>query len=103
MRGAAASGEKPGRRRYTGWLSKRLPSVRPPSFISPLVSTTERRISLALLAIAVGFNLYILSPEVLVSAPTINDNTLHQIVLRQTEEALSRGWDPTDFWLRPVA
>ncbi len=57
----------------------------------------------ALLAAAVGFNLWVLAPEVTVQAPPLNDYVLHGLNLAQTVSALEGGGNPTDFWSPTIA
>ncbi len=55
--------------------------------------------AILLLVGAIAFNAITLWPEVAVSAPVLNDDTLHLALVRGTVEALAGGQDPTDFWV----
>ncbi len=54
------------------------------------------------LALAVGFNLQQLAPEVAIRIPRLNDDVLHLLALRRTVESLLAAQDPTDAWLPSI-
>lgn len=55
-----------------------------------------------LLLLALAFNLYFLWPEVIQTAPRLNDAVLHGQALQGTAAALAQGRSPTDFWLSTI-
>ncbi len=101
MPGEQRSHRTKGTARTAAWRDSRRVQTLTSAF--KRITNNEGALSLVLLLAALAFNLYYLRSEVTIQAPKINDGILHLIVLRQTGEALSHGWDPTDFWLKPVA
>lgn len=57
---------------------------------------------LAVLAIALAFNLYCLFPEATIRAAPPNDGMMHQLVLGRTVDAMASGQDATDPWIAAV-
>lgn len=52
---------------------------------------------------AVLFNLYVLQPDLVSSAPHNNDDIFHLTNLRHASDALASGADPTDVWVPEIA
>jgi hypothetical protein len=59
----------------------------------------DRFIAYLLLALAVGFNVAQIYPEVAIKVPAWNDGVMHLPALARTVAALTSGQDPTDPWL----
>jgi len=59
-------------------------------------------LSASVLLLAVGYNLWMLRPEVAIQVPALNDAVLHLLVLGRTVVALFSGQNPTDPWMGAV-
>jgi hypothetical protein len=79
------------------------PATRSPAARARAYLSTGPALVAALLAAAVGFNLWVLAPEVTTPAPPLNDYVLHGVNLGQTLGALLAGGNPTDFWSPTIA
>src|SRR5216684_7125829 len=62
----------------------------------------ERAICTLLVALAVGFNLWQLYPEVAIRVPMLNDGVLHLLNVGRAVVAIAAGQDPTDSWLASI-
>lgn len=61
-----------------------------------------RLIGLGCLLVAIGFNAFVLFPELVSRTPAVNDNVFHLLNLERAADALRHGRDPTDIWLPSV-
>src|SRR5438132_1222533 len=77
--------------------SRRAGQLSPPAF-----GRRERAICTLLLALAVGFNLQQLYPEVAIRVPMLNDGVLHLLNVGRVVVAVAAGQDPTDSSLASI-
>jgi uncharacterized membrane protein len=61
-----------------------------------------RLIGLGCLLVAIGFNAFVLFPELVSRTPAVNDHVFHLLNLERAADALRHGQDPTDVWLPSV-
>ena len=61
----------------------------------------HRKAPLVLVALAIGFNLWVLRAERM-PLPNLNDSAVHYLDVLRASEALANGENPFDHWL-PVA
>jgi uncharacterized membrane protein len=66
------------------------------------VDDIEESIAYVVLAVAIGFSCFFLSPELVIRVPPVNDHILHIIDARLAAQALAHGHDPTDPWLAQI-
>ena len=76
----------------------RLPRLRNDPEEPPPARPT-RALVYALVLVPVLFNLVLLAPEVLVSAPSLNDNAFQSMLVRVASDAFGTGRNPLDFWV----
>jgi hypothetical protein len=56
-------------------------------------------ILLLLVAVPIVFNAIMLLPEITTAMPSLNDDNLHYLLVRQASAALEHGANPFDFWV----
>ncbi len=70
-----------------------------PGLIAPSRMRRRSLVLAAIVAIPMLFNAITLLPELTVGIPSLNDDAVHFLLVRQANAALERGANPFDFWV----